>query len=305
MKANTSKRINFYTQGKQFTARALFTVCLLASGSPESILATPKRQMVPATPTSPGDPSLASAPPTPEGILQLPPDSPGAFWGDSVASSPSIDAALQERMGQEAAPDEGSDLLRTSPKVSPVEENWTFQARGGERVRFSGQQGQWCAEVSSRIGAFHRHLVIPVVCLQGVDVASSLEVLYKYPIWYSQRQIHVLGENVCPTLGKVVYVGELGLRGGWLGRRARSKSTAERDQVTQDCQNAAAEDSNNPTIVTTQRGGLYRFFIIDGIPYRSIAGLVCIGLAQIAAGCFLTSYPLGEKVSKISKVSNF
>ena len=69
MKANTSKSISFYTQGKQFTARALFIVWLLASGSPESALATPKRQMVPATPTSPGDPSLASAPPTPGGIL--------------------------------------------------------------------------------------------------------------------------------------------------------------------------------------------------------------------------------------------
>ena len=73
MNVNTSKERSFYTQGKQFAARALFIVWLLASGSPEGGLATPKRQMVPATTTSPGDPSLASTPPTPmEGIEELP-----------------------------------------------------------------------------------------------------------------------------------------------------------------------------------------------------------------------------------------
>ena len=99
MKKNTSKKRNFYTQGQQRVARILLAVWLLASVSPEGILATPKRQMVPATTTSPGDPSLASAPPTPlpGGILQLPPDSPGVFWGDSVASTPAIDAALQRQ----------------------------------------------------------------------------------------------------------------------------------------------------------------------------------------------------------------
>ena len=216
MKANTSKERNFYTQGQQFIARVLFTVWLLASVSPEGTLAIPKRQMVPATTTSPGEPSLASTPPTPlpGGILPLPPDSPGAFWGDSVASSPSIDAALQERMGQEAAPDEGSDLLRTSPKVTSVEEHLSFQSRGGESVSFHYQQGQWHAEVSSHIGVFSRRAVLPVVCSQGEDIASNLEVLSRYPRWYSQRQIHVLDRNTCPTLREVVYVGALGLRGG-------------------------------------------------------------------------------------------
>ena len=224
MKTNTSKERSFYTQGQQRIARILLAAWLLAIGSPEGALAVPKRQMVPATTTSPGEPSLASTPPTPlpGGILQLPPDSPGVFWGDSVASSPSIDAALQERMGQEAATDEGSDLLRTSPKVFPVEENWTFQAREGESVRFHYQMGQWHAEVSSHIGAFSRRTVLPVVCSQGADVASSLEVLSKYPSWQRQRQIHVLDRNLCPTLGKVVYVGALGLRGGGDGEASES-----------------------------------------------------------------------------------
>ena len=117
MKANTSKERSFYTQGQRFAARILFILWLLASGSPEGALATPKRQptMTPALTTSPQGSSLASTPPTPYsasvfhlciapphpsapgGILQLPPDSPGAFWGDSVASSPSIDAALQRQ----------------------------------------------------------------------------------------------------------------------------------------------------------------------------------------------------------------
>ena len=249
MKANTSKERSFYTQGQRFAARILFILWLLASGSPEGALATPKRQsaMTPATTTSPGEPSLASTPPTPYsasvfhlciapphpsapgGILQLPPDSPGAFWGDSVASSPSIDAALQERMGQEVATDEGSELLRTSSEVSPVEENLSFQARGGESVRFHYQMGQWRAEVSSHIGSASRRAVLPVVCSQGEDIASSLEVLSKYPSWYSQRQIHVLDRNLCPTLGAVVYVGELGLKGGSGGEA--SGSGEQRDEL--------------------------------------------------------------------------
>ena len=39
MKVNTSKKINYYTQGRQFAARVLLTVWLLASGSPEGVLA--------------------------------------------------------------------------------------------------------------------------------------------------------------------------------------------------------------------------------------------------------------------------
>ena len=224
MKANTSKERSFYTQGQRFAARVLFILWLLASSSPEGALAVPKHQMTPVTMTSPGDPSLVSALPTlpPGGILQLPPDSPGSFWGDSGGSTPSIDTALQERMSQEAAPDKRRELLRTSSKASPVEENLSFQARGGESVRFHYQMGQWRAEVSSHIGAFSRRAVLPVVCSQGEDVASSLEVLIKYPSWYSQRQIHVLGSNVCPTLGEVVYVGALGLKGGSGGEASGS-----------------------------------------------------------------------------------
>ena len=230
MNVNTSKEKSFYTQGQRFAARVLCIVWLLASGSPESALATPKRQMVPATTTSPGEPSLASAFPAlpPGGILQLPPDSPGSFWGDSAGSSPSIDVALQERMSQEAAPFRERNLLRTSPKVSPVEEHWTFQAREGESVRFHYQMGQWRAEVSSHIGSASRRAVLPVVCSQGEDVASSLEVLSRYSSWQRQRQIYVLDRKVCPTLGEVVYVGELGLKGG--GDEEASGNREQRDE---------------------------------------------------------------------------
>ena len=95
MKANTSKERNFYTQGHQFVARVLFIVWLLASVSPEGTLATPKRQMVPATTTSPQGSSLVSTPSTSGG--QLPPDAPGSFWGDDAGSRPSIDAAPQRQ----------------------------------------------------------------------------------------------------------------------------------------------------------------------------------------------------------------
>ena len=104
MNVNPSKERNFYTQVQQFAARVLCIVWLLVSGSPESALATPKRQMVPATTTSPGDPSIVSTPstPLPGGILQLPPDSPGSFWGDSAGSTPSTDAGLQRAHGLRA-----------------------------------------------------------------------------------------------------------------------------------------------------------------------------------------------------------
>ena len=92
----------------------------------------------------------------------------------------------------------------------------------GRACVFAWQQGQWHAEVSSRIGAFSRRAVLPVVCSQGEDVASSLEVLSRYSSWQRQRQIHVLDRKVCPTLGAVVYVGELGLKGGGEGEASRS-----------------------------------------------------------------------------------
>ena len=235
MKTNTSKEKSFYTQGQRFAARVLFILWLLASGSPEGALATPKRQMVPATTTSPGEPSLASALPTPAlgGALELLPEAPGSLRDDSVASSPAIDAAFQQRMSQEAIPFTERDLLRTFPKVSPVEEHLPFQARGGESVRFHYQMGQWHAEVSSQIGAFSRRAVLPVVCSQGEDVASSLEVLSRYPRWYSQRQIHVLDRSVCPTLGEVVYVGELGLKGGGEGEASGSGEPQGEDPAEQ------------------------------------------------------------------------
>ena len=161
--------------------------------------------------------------------MQLLPDSSGSFWGDSAGSSLSIDAALQERRSQEAVPFTERDLLRTSPK-HPASENLSFQARGGESVRFAYQQGQWCAEVSSRIGSASRRAVLPVVCSSGEDVTSSLEVLSGYPSWQRQRQIHVLDRNVCPTLGEVVYVGELGLKGGGEGKASREWETTGRGE---------------------------------------------------------------------------
>ena len=227
MKVNNSKEKSFYTQGQQFAARGLFILWLLSSSSPEGALAAPERQpaMTLAITTSPQGPSSASKPstPTPGGALQLLPDSPGFFGGGSIASSPALERALQQRMSQEATPDKGRELLRTFPGASPVEEHLPFQARGGESVRFHYQMGQWRAEVSSHLGAFSRRAVLPVVCSQGEDVASSLEVLSRYTSWQRQRQIHVLDRNVCPTLGEVVYVGELGLKGGGGGEASGSR----------------------------------------------------------------------------------
>ena len=108
-----------------------------------------------------------------------------------------------------------------------------FQAREGELVHFFLHKGQQYAQVSSRIGTFSREVVLPVVCSSGEDVASSLEVLSKDPSWYSQRQIHVLDRKVCPTLGAVVYVGALGLRGGGQGEASGSGSTPAQPQQTE------------------------------------------------------------------------
>ena len=192
------KRMNFYSQCQQGIARILLAIWLLAIGSPHSALATPEREGVIVPVTSPW-------------ALALPPD-----------KGPAMERALQKFMSQEAAPAKERDLLRTFPGASPVSEHLPFEAREGESVRFHYQQGQWRAEVSSHIGAFSRRAVLPVVCNQGTDVASSLEALSNYPRWYSQRQIHVLDRNVCPTLGAVVYVGSLGLKGGGDGEASGS-----------------------------------------------------------------------------------
>ena len=57
MQANTSNKISHYTQGRQFAARVLLTVWLLASGSPEGVLAGPQ-----------GQPAIK---PSPQGFLRL------------------------------------------------------------------------------------------------------------------------------------------------------------------------------------------------------------------------------------------
>ena len=71
MNINPSKERSFYTPGQRFAARVLFIVWLLASGSPESALAAPKRQHA-------IDPSRTSPPPKPLSEDQLPPEPPGS-----------------------------------------------------------------------------------------------------------------------------------------------------------------------------------------------------------------------------------
>ena len=73
IKVSTNTIINFYTQGQQLAARALFILWLLANSSPEGVLIAPTL----ATTTSPQGPFLASAlsTPTTGGTLQLLPDS--------------------------------------------------------------------------------------------------------------------------------------------------------------------------------------------------------------------------------------
>ena len=104
MKTNTSKKRNFYTQGQQFVARVLFILWLLASSSLESILAAPEHEkaIIPATTTSPSDPSLASTPstPPPRSTLQLPPDSLDSLSGDNIA----IDTAPQRQPASNLLP---------------------------------------------------------------------------------------------------------------------------------------------------------------------------------------------------------
>ena len=207
--AYISKNANSCSQDQQRTASILriLTLWLLALCSLEDALATPdlREKMVPVASASPTSP--------PGSILQLPPDSSSSFL-----NTPALEHTLQQRMSQTATPDQGHNLPTTSLKVTPAEESLFFQARRGERVRFAYQQGQWHAEVSSCIGDFSRRAVLPVVCCQGTDIASSLKVLSRYPSWYSQRQIHILDRNVCPTLGEVVFVGALGLKGGGQGQ---------------------------------------------------------------------------------------
>ena len=154
MKANPSEERSFYTQGQQFAARVLFTAWLLASVSPEGTLATPKRQaaMTPATTTSPGGLSLASTPstPPPGGILQLPPDSPGSFWGGSVASSPSIDAAPQHQPAASLRARTIDKLVgrlwRPRTQETPRNSGWTCGRKATRQAPAAASTQQWTLE---------------------------------------------------------------------------------------------------------------------------------------------------------------
>ena len=88
MNVNTNKKVSFYTQGQRFVAKVLLTVWLLASGSPEGVLADPKRRsgMVPATKNH-----VASPGPVGEGVTKDPISQYPA--GDSSDANPS---ALEE-----------------------------------------------------------------------------------------------------------------------------------------------------------------------------------------------------------------
>ena len=113
---------NFYTQRQRRAARILLAVWLLASCSPNRMLAAPKRgaAIVPAAPTNPSALSLASAPPTPPpgGILQFPPNSPYSFWG----GSPAIDTTSQRQLAASLLPKTtdklASQLSRSRPQAA-------------------------------------------------------------------------------------------------------------------------------------------------------------------------------------------
>ena len=170
-------------------------------------------------------------------------------------------------MSQEATPSKGRDLLRTSIQANPVGGNLSFQARGGEKVRFACEMGQWSAEVLSRIGDFSRRAVLPVVCSLGEDVTSSIEALSRYPSWYSQRRIHVLDGQMSPTLGEVVYVGALGLKGG--GEGETSGRGEEREEYEQEYDNTTFE---NLARVNKAQGHLLRVVFHDqSSPEKSFA----------------------------------
>ena len=234
MKANTSKEKSFYTQGKQCAARVLLTVWLLVSYSPGNLLAAPDPV-----------PQQAMMLEANNRVLSLP------LRDILLSSDPAKENTPQQHISQKVVLNQGAKLLSTFPEASPVEENFSFQARGGENVRFYYQRGRWQAQVSSHIGACSRQSVLPVVCHQGEAVASNLEFLSKYPSWYSQRHIHVLDRKVCPTLGEVVFVGGLGLRGGGEGEVSGSGSTAEQSQQARQ-QPAATDQASQWKVVIDQ-----------------------------------------------------
>ena len=106
MKVNTSKKINYYTQGRQFTARVLITVWLLASGSPEGVLAAPQGQ--PAIKTSPQD------------FFRLLVTSCLLFSSGSPEDAPQCQAPKVSGDPNLASPPECPVTLTLPPKIGPV-----------------------------------------------------------------------------------------------------------------------------------------------------------------------------------------
>ena len=178
MKTNTSNEKNFYSQGQQFVARILLAAWLLASSSPEVILAAPKGQMTPDTATSPDVSSLVTTPPTPLPGGQLPPESPASDEvGASsqhpavspsdaiITSSPATPSALQQLMSREGVPD-NEELIAALNAVTPQEQYPWIEAA----IRWFANQ---------QIEALNPAAIRDYVALAHVQVTSENRKLLK------------------------------------------------------------------------------------------------------------------------------
>ena len=119
MNINTSKKINFYTQGQRFAARMLCIVWLLVNGSPENALAGGPAMAI-LSPTTMHSPRLLV-------VSSIPP--PVSLIGDEAASSTAAPTTLQELMSQESVPND-NEILVSALNAAPLKEQrqWILAA---------------------------------------------------------------------------------------------------------------------------------------------------------------------------------
>lgn len=141
-----------------------------------------------------------------------------AYWSVEARSAPK-DRTGPVRFCALEEPRLSLPAARTSDAPRVESGTFSFTALGGQEVVFKQVDGKWVGEVSPVLPAGFSCPAkeLAVVCQGHGDVKAALSELGNKPNRFTRRRVHVLDgkqHGVGFTGGGVVYIGEMGLRGG-------------------------------------------------------------------------------------------